>query len=411
MRIPCKSRVAKTKSRYLQRLEMCDRSTSLRPRRHSFDDFISVEELNAGGITLRKCKSLCGDEVETESSQSSEGEWSDDDSTDSVKFEISTDCLKPEQRRFTAQLKDQQLVKPVKQEAYEKRGTAPDDLSSFREHHKWVPPRHLDSLLPNHVYAIPTPNYVWKMRRKKLTKKKHYDQKRFEVLEIASDIDTDDDKFEEETEKGLDALPARSTLREMNISRVEWLKSKLTPLRNRACSSDEYSDTSDPESEVPRSRSNMKTACNSSDDDFCHVDQDSDYEYSHLWGESNSDDDSNLGYGPKDVDFFVTEYLTNSPKQSRNVVAMKKCFQAYDSPSPEPFLPETQIEPVVGPICMHKLGASDSMALEMMDLGLDAHSELPRVSNNAPTFKLAEVPVDLRSEKLNIDDTSSGEES
>jgi hypothetical protein len=256
----------------------------------------------------------------------------------------------------------------------------------------------------------PTPTYVWKARRRKFQKRKNLTKKRFEILEIASDIDTDDDCLEEQIESSLDGLHQKGGNNPLNnhLKKVNWLNQTLHPLKQRKCSSDENS-ASDSEEAC---KYNTKNAANcSSEEDTCDVDRDSDYEYFHVWGESDSGhSDLNVA---EDIDVTAgSSFLENVPKKKK-ALRLRKIAPDYDAPSPEPFLPDAN-EPCEPISCVHKISACDTLVTSLINLGISNPSaDMPHFLC-IPPCNVIEKPYDFVNESNNcpqLTESSPGETS
>lgn len=248
----------------------------------------------------------------------------------------------------------------------------------------------------------PTPTYVWKARRRKFQKRKNLTKKRFEILELASDIDTDDDCREEQIESALDSLHLKGGNIPMNnhLKKVNWLNQTLYPLKQRKCSSDENSASDSEEACKYNAYSGVKNVDNcSSEEDTCDVDRDSDYEYFHVWGESDSGhSDLNVA---EDVDVTAgSSFLENIPKKKK-ASHRRKIAHDYDAPSPEPFLPDAN-EPYEPIPCAHKISACDTLVTGLINLGISNPSaDMPHFLC-IPPCNVVEKPFDFVNESVNF---------
>lgn len=250
----------------------------------------------------------------------------------------------------------------------------------------------------------PTPTYIWKARRRKFQKRKHLTKKRIEILELASDLDTDDDCRDEQIEKALEKFnPKGSNAHAKEANKVKWLKQTLYPLRHRKCSSDECSDSPASDSEeacknIPSvsNEKNVPANC-SSEEDTCDVDRDSDYEYFHVWGESDSGhSDLNVA---EDIDLTAgSHFLVKNVPTKNKVPRRKQITYDYDAPSPEPYLPDANETCEPSP-CVHKLPVYDSLAMSMLNLGISKPSaDMPRF-HLIPSFNVVEKPFEFVTEE------------
>jgi len=171
----------------------------------------------------------------------------------------------------------------------------------------------------------------------------------------------------------------------------------LIPRRNRNCSSDEKSNSSDSETE---SKSRATSSClpyresaqhNSSEDDVCNVERDSDYEYFHTWGESDSgQSDFQAGDDIRSGD--ETEFLEQT--QPLEKLTYERDIPDYDTVSPEPFLPEPSEEDLATNFvrCVHEIANCDVLAFDLMTLSISNSPDMRHVNNSAPPF-IEEQPV------------------
>ncbi|XP_059478625.1 uncharacterized protein LOC132198562 [Neocloeon triangulifer] len=384
---------------------MWNTEETLRLRRHSFDDFLTVAESLELQTSQRKCKSLNGLKwIEI----TKDVGWSCDvDSSDSEQSVVSAASshlsIPGNQLGFDLE-KELQELRPEKCEKYEQPGNAPEDFEAFRKHHNWIPYTYQDSQLPKEAYARPTPTYVWKSRRRKFTKSKHIQKKRFEILDIESDIDTEDDDIEENCVARFKALPRGQNARANHQARVNWLKYNLAPLRARRCSSDEYSESShsdpDLQNEIIRIYPKQYQG-NSSDDELCYPDRDSDYEYSHVWGESDSENPELELDGQESVNFPCGDLMEEADRSAEASLPFKRYYKLLDAPSPEPYLPQAIFDPKDLPSCVHKVDPSDILALDFLNLDLSSPHDIPRVSDHTPNFKIVDGKIENKS-KVNI---------
>lgn len=238
----------------------------------------------------------------------------------------------------------------------------------------------------------PTPTYVWKARRRKFQKRKYLVKKKFEILELASDIDTDDDCHEEQIETTLDNFHQKGHNPLTNhANKLKWLNQTLNPLRHRKCSSDESDSEEAHKNNSSAKNKNFAAIC-SSEEDTCDVDRESDHEYFHVWGESDSGhSDLNVA---EDVDVTAGSSLLENVPLKKKAYRRRKFAREYDAPSPEPFLPDAN-EPSKPIQCVHKIPVSDALAMSLINLGIsNPCADMPHF-HCIPPFDVVEKPFDF----------------
>jgi hypothetical protein len=230
-------------------------------------------------------------------------------------------------------------------------------------------------------------------------------KKRIEILELASDIDTDDDCREEQIESALDDFYQKGSNNPMttHLGKVNWLNQTLHPLKQRKCSSDEYSASESEEAckykynaSASANRNKKFAAPCSSEEDTCEVDRDSDYEYFHVWGESDSGhSDLNVA---EDIDVTAGSCLLENIPKKKKVSPRRKFARDYDAPSPEPYLPDAN-EPCEPLQCVHKISVCDTLSVSMIKLGISNPSaDMPHF-HSIPPFDVIEKPFDFATEQ------------